>query len=743
MIETLKGSNQKRLLLLISMFLLATAVSILLDIPVLRQVLGFAFFTFVPGFLILCLLKLNNIALPEKFVLSLGLSVSFLMFAGLFINTALPFLGYDRPLSTNSVLISFSVIIVILAIIAYLRNRNTSFINMPDFRLNTTEKAFLLLPVFFPSLSILGMHIMNTTDNNTMLMILLFLIPAYVIFIAIKHKQVPDRVYAPIILLTSISLVFLMGLRSSYIVGADAHMEYYLFRQTLYNGLWQILMYNPLDACLSVSILPTIYQSFLNTDSQYLMKILYPILFSLSPLVVYIISRKYIGNHYAFLASFLFMSQSLFLWTTFNPRTSLAILFFALAIMVLFQNRLGELNKRLLFIIFAFSCIVSHYSTAYIFFFILLFTWLGMQVIPRIISYQGKPALSLNSDNPSNPTSQATATALNQPLVRNLLTSGIVILFFALIFFWYSQVTGVAFDIGVTFVYASLKSLHEIFILEAREVGGVRTAFGYGFWYRDIPSQIHFLFYWLVIAFIAIGVLTTSVKYRHMFAFSSEKKRLPSEFLLQKIDPLFLTITLVCSAIFAVAVAIPFVFMGYDLERALAPMMIVLSPFFVIGGMEVARFLHARRVYLIILIVLIPFFMCQTGSMHEIFRVPQSITLNSEGAQFDMWYVHEQEGYAARWLETKANEEKRIYTDFFGGVWLVSQGMIWQSAIYDPSFIEDKKVIGDGYIFLRGVNIIGGKLLCSNLEWHNLTEYEHLFTGRNKIYDNGGSEVWR
>jgi uncharacterized membrane protein len=745
MIETLRTSSGKRFPLLISIFLIATALSILLDIPVLRQALGFAFFTIIPGLLVLYILKLNRIGLTEKLILSVGLSISLLMFAGLFINTVFPFFGYDRPLSTDSLLISFSVIILILTIVAYLRNQDASFINLSDFKLNTTEKAFLLIPVLFSSLSILGMHIMNTTDNNTMLMILLFLIPAYVIFIAIKHKQVPDRVYPPIILLTSISLVLLAGLRSNYIlgVGLDIFLEYYLFRQTLYNGLWQILMYNPLDACLSISILPTIYQSLLNTNSQYLFKILYPILFSLSPLVVYIISRKYISNRYAFLASFFFMSQITFLWVAFYPRTSLAILFFALAIMTLLSDRLSELNKRVLFIIFAFSCIVSHYSTTYIFFFILLFTWLGMQIIPRIIFFQRRPAVSSNSDSPSNSTSQATATTLekHQPLPKNSLTFEIVILFFVGIFFWYSQVTGVAFDVAVRFIYMSLQSLHEFFNLEAREGGGVYATFR--IWHEGISWQIHFVFSWLIIAFIAIEVLATLARYYRIFAFSGENRRSISEFLLQKIDPLFFTIAFVCSAIFVVAVALPFVFIGYGIERAFAQMMIVLSPFFVIGGMEVARFLRVKRVYFVILIVLIPFFMCQTGTMHQIFGVPHSIVLNSEGGPFDKWYVHEEEVYAARWLETRANEEERIYADFFVSVWLVSQGIRWQSAIYDPSFIEYKKVIGDGYIFLRGVNVIGGKLLCRNLEWHNLTEYEHLFAMRNKIYDNGGSEMWR
>ena len=137
MLESLRTSGAKRFLLFTLLFLLATDLSILLDIPVFRQILGFTFFTIVPGLLILHILKLNKLGLTEKFVLSVGFSIAFLMFAGLIINWIYPALGYGTPLSTNSLLISFSIILLILAIIAYLRNRTASFANLSDLKLNT------------------------------------------------------------------------------------------------------------------------------------------------------------------------------------------------------------------------------------------------------------------------------------------------------------------------------------------------------------------------------------------------------------------------------------------------------------------------------------------------------------------------------------------------------------------------------------------------------------------------------
>ena len=608
----------------------------------------------------------------------------------------------------------------------------------------------MIRPAYFPLLSVLGMHIMNTSDNNVMLMALLFLIPAYVIFIAVKHKQVPERAYAPIIFLTSISLVLLLGLRSNHIIGIDAHVEYYLFQQTFHNGQWQILLNSTLDSCLSISILPTIYQSFLNINSEYLFKILYPLLFSISALVVYLISKKYIGSLYAFLASLFFMSQSIFLNTALSPRTNIAILFFALSIMVLFHAGLTDFNKRLLFIVFAASCIVSHYSSTYIFFLMLLLTWMGMQIIPKIIASRRKLALPANlpaADPPKAASqlweNQATTVENTRGRLKGYITIGLTALFFVILFFWYSQVTGAAFNSGVSFISTTLKKLPEFFILESRG-GGVASAFGAELGAKGIPQHITFVFSWLTIAFIAIGVLTTLARYRHRVAFSNEMKQEPPEFLAQKLDAEFFILSLACSAILAASVALPFIYRGYGMGRAWCQMMTVLSPFFVIGGIMIARFIRVRWAYLMVLVVLIPYFMCQTGTMYQIFGVPQAITLNSEGKQYNLYYAHDQETYACQWLGKQIKPKGKAYADFSGHDRLVSQGSIPISSTSNAvAFFEQDREL-NGYIYLRYYNVVDGKLIGpSSTEEHELREYWTQIMRENKIYANGGSEVWR
>jgi uncharacterized membrane protein len=49
------------------------------DIPILRQIVGFIFLTFVPGLLILRILKIRNVGVIESLLYSVGLSAAVVM----------------------------------------------------------------------------------------------------------------------------------------------------------------------------------------------------------------------------------------------------------------------------------------------------------------------------------------------------------------------------------------------------------------------------------------------------------------------------------------------------------------------------------------------------------------------------------------------------------------------------------------------------------------------------------------
>lgn len=724
-------------LLLVTVLLILTNIFIFLDVSILRVVFGLVFYSIVPGALILGILNLGEARHVVRLILSWGLSISFIIIVGLLINYLYPLLGYNTPLSINSLVITISIIVLILIGAVFWRNKSNSFIDLSNFNMDVREKVYLFLPAFFPFFAILGMYIMNTKDNNFMLMALHLLIVAYVIFISLNHNQVPERVYAPMIFLISISMVLLLGLRSNHIIGTDVHTEYYIFQQTVQNGQWDIILNSTLDACLNISILPAVYQSFLGIDPEYTFKILYPVLFSVCPLIIYIIVSKYIKSGYAFLASVFFLSQQSFLMTAVGPRSRLAVMFFALAIMVLFSDELDEINKRVLFITFTFSCIVSHYSTTYIYFFLLLGMLIGTKII-HWMCLSGRLQLIYKNQSKRFLKSSKINQEISCLSLKPHFGTGMLVFVFVAIFLWYSQITGVAFDQGVRFFERSLLSLQDFFIIESRHEG-VQGALGQNLGDKGIPQRIEFVFSWLAIVFIGIGVLNTLARYRQCVALDDTPTRVPpSSLLYRRFDVEFFVASVICSAILVISVALPFVLKGYGMQRTFFQMMVILSLFFVIGGIAIAESLRFRkRGHLLVLFVLVTFFMCTTGVIYQILDEPRSMIFNSGGdSEFDIYYIYDQEILSARWINDYASEEFNIFRDHFGGTRLTSQG-----GVLNSRYSSDMNSQG-GYIYLRYTNVVYKKWLASNYKWVDITNYRDNLGQRNLVYNNGGAEMW-
>lgn len=695
MIE-MKNLDVKQYFTVLMAILLLTDLVILLNVPFLRQILGFLCFTIIPGILIIHILKLNKIEFLKKFVLSIGLSVTFLIFAGLLVNSFYPVIL--KPLSLPPLLISFNVILMILAFIAYKRNKDDFDINdVLNFKLDLKDKLTspLLFPVLFPFMAVFGTHLMNTQGNNIILLAMLFLIPAYVVAVVYFRDRIPEATYPIAILMIGIALLFMFSLRSNHIIGIDAHTEYYIFQLITSNLHWDISIFrHAYTACLSVTLLSTIYQSLSNMNGEYIYKIVYALIYSITPLGVYVLSKKYVGGLYAFLASIFFISQERFIAVTINLRTDIAIFFFALAMMVFFDDKIDNVNKKLLFMIFIFSVIVSHYSTSYIFFFIMLGVFAGMKLLTKKQSL--KKAISLT----------------------------IVLLFFASIFFWYSQVTEIPFSSGIHFFGKTFENLGNFFIEELRHETA-QMVIGRGI-PMDVPHIMEFILTYITFIFIAIGVLSVTKKHK-------------GTSLSTKLEIEYLSTMWICGMILVLTIALPFVSTGYGMTRLYSQLLVILALAFVIGGMAISKYSRIPA-YIIILIVLIPYSMSVTGVTYQIAGIPNAITLNSDGDSYDSLYVHDQESYAANWLRDNNKQNLNVYTDSRGGGRLKSQGKI---QFTDGRFYEKNNTIREGYIYLRYQNVVDGEILKSSWkDVHNLTEYSHLFAGKSKIYGNGGSEVY-
>ena len=755
MIKSLRGVSSSKFLLLTLTFLILTDLFVVLDIPILRQFSGFIFLTFVPGFLILAILKLDKLGMVEKIVLSVGLSISFVMLFGLLVNYLSLAVGYTKPLSTFPMLTSFGIATIILAAFAYRRNKDIT-LSFPRLGLTVREKLLLITPSLFPLLSIIGMRLMNTTDNNFLLMLLLLLIPAYVIFIAVYQSKVPERLYPAFTYLIGISILLLLSLRSNHILGADILESYYIFQTTLDQMYWSIPTPSLLNSLLSISLLPSIYQIFIRINPEYLYKLFFPVLCSVLPLVVYVIARKYVGSFYAFLTSFLLMSQVAFLWTAGDAHTVLAILFCALAIMVHFHDGINEFAGRLFFLVFAVSSVVTHYSTTYVFFFMLLSTWIGTQVLYWIhLRWKGRTASTQSITtgtelNDSFPSDKLVNRTIQDPThmadkgtsssARRGTSMTIILLFFVVIFLWHSQITGAAFDNAVNLIFRTLKSMNESFLIETKG-SEVRGAFGQ-MDLPTIPQQMRFYFHWLTVIFILVGGLSIAVRYKRAVAYPYSE-HIKATFLESKFELEYFAMSAACGFILTSAVVLPYISATYNMERTYFQSLTVLSPYFVICGMMIARWLRIRP-YLIILPILIPFFMSVTGTTYQLFNVPASIVLNSTGTEYEHIYISDEESSAAKWL-AQNYRGSTVYTDYAQGPRiLASQGGISRFRTRESVIAEYRRGNNiDGYIYLFYPAVVKGEAPLTSYAHMDIVALPELLATRNELYTNESVEIYR
>jgi len=714
--------------------LFITDLAILLNIPFLRQIFGFFCFTIIPGLLILDILKSDRIELPKKFVLSYGLSISSLMFIGLFLNFLYPVFGASRPLSTISLVISFTAVILFLCFIAHKRNK-TEFCSSKVFNIELGIKrdqflSPLIFPIIFPILTIFGVYLMNTTENNIVLLTLPFLIVIYAAFIVYFNKRIPTVTYPVAILMIGLALALILPLRGEYmLMGGDGSIEYRYFWLTATNAYWNIELSRGgsigcVNACLSVALLHPIFQSLLGLTSEFTYKLVTPLLLSVTPLALFILYRNFIQESYAFLAALFFASQFNFVNCISGARLLIGIFFFVLAVMVFFDKEMGKLNKRILFLIFMFSLILSYYSYCYIFAILMFSSWMIGLVASKFAKF------------------------------KQNITATLVVLCIAVVFLWWSQITESHFTTTIRFIENTFVSLIRASLAESSDIMALK-AIGIGL--EGAPEILNFVIYYITLILIVIGSIDLIKRWK------------TSEFGVE-----YTLMVLSCLILWTLMIVAPYISEGFGLERTYFPTLIVLAPSMIIGVQVICRLssfetwncikqrlktsvkqlkcdYHSRNyhkfVILITLVVVILNLFVATGITYQMFGNHRSVILNSDGLQYDIWYIHLEEIDAAKWLTNNMEKNVPIYTDAYTPTRFSTLRGKEKITVYNR-FFKDNIPRENGYIFLRYQNVVDGTVYTWYVrkEWSEympLTKYPHLFIGKSKIYSNGGSEVWR
>lgn len=707
----------KPLIALLLFHILLFAV-IILNIPILRQIIAFIYLSFIPGVALLKLLKLNGTMVVEKILLIVGLSLAFLMFSGLLINELLLVLHISMPLTSTLLLISLSFLTLVLSVVAYRKDLTAdlklsdSFLNLK----NLAPKSVLIIPL------ILG--VVGSLYTNVYVLSLMIISIAILFGLSVFSNKFSSAMSIPVILFfVSLTLTFQVLLTSKYIMGWDANVEYYVFKSTANSGHWALLStYTSLSSMLSISILPTIYYSLMNCSGEVVFKSLYPFIFSLVPVALFSTYSKQLGKTTSVLSALFFVSGSLVFYGVEQlslDREIVGTLFLVLSFLVILNKSLPVGKRRFLLIVFGSALIVSHYSLTLIYLFLILF----LCIISKVRKYQD-----------------------------NILNFGLVSLLFAVAFLWYSYVGSILIQIG-----ESLNSIFSSFISDFGSatsrigwIAGSHPAYGSNI---NFAGDINWTFLILANLFVAIGAVG-------LIARSLRKTKKWST------DPQFRIICILSGFILLLCLAIPNLGPSLNFTRFYAITFLFLSPCFVIGGelvVDIAGALWKRSTAkcfsvnvkkatkILLYIVLIGYFLSQSGFINIITgAVPLSFSLDyarvstsldkNVQMNFGAIYIPEQDVFSASWLLNYKVETAEVFADQISGVHvLASYGLIQSNLILS---ITSATIPSQGsFVYLSSLNIVHGVIATSTGSL-NTTEISPLLNQSDLIYTNGNSEIW-
>lgn len=696
-----------------------------LEIPILRPLLSFIFITFIPGVTLLRIFKQHELGSVKTVLYSFGLSLSFLMFTGFFLNIIGPFFGFLNPFTVQNVLLIINASIVFLIILSYLRDRNYSKFE-PKINLNFSEIWKICLVCLLPFLAIFSTYLFNYYGNNFLqmfLLLILSLVPILLVFNRIPKHFLPISIY-----IVSLALLFYTALISPYVLGSDINKELVIIRSILENSRLDLALSETINSMLSISSLAPIYSLVLNLSPVFILKVIYPVLFAFVPLGLFEVYREQMNTKDAFLSVFFFISVFTFFTTMLAlARQQIAEIFFVLLILLVVDIKLDKTIKSFLLIVFGSSMAVSHYGISYLFLLIL-----GVSFVYILINKKRR-------ENVRN---------------YDLINYGVPIFLLVFIISWYMYLaSSSSLESGVFVSKTIYSSITDLFNPQTSTALNIATA--------KLPflQRIDRNLYLVAEFFVLIGLLGTLIR---------NKKDFIPEFKILAIGTL---------AISVISIAVPKFSAALNTDRIIHISFFLLSPFLIIGiknCLEILNKLFKNHYKLNLknyqkyaLIFLVLFFLLNTSFLYQIIDQDKLGRFALDKSS-DYMVMNGMEISAINWYNHSGNNNSEIYADVY------KQRMIYGlkfniyekdmtktiSMYYAENFTENNdpnsrieilnSFIKDGnYVFLGSFNIKNEKMrINSRRDYLDYTKSRYVYIPISdfnavfdKIYDNGFSNL--
>ncbi|MGL5829230.1 MAG: glycosyltransferase family 39 protein, partial [Angustibacter sp.] len=201
-----------------------------------------------------------------------------------------------------------------------------------------------------------------------------------------KHDDLRPETVGAALYGLGLALLLMTALRGWGITGHDIQREFERFSVVQQAGLWNMETFrDPYNACLSITILPTIIANATGLSPILVLKVLPQLIFALSPVLIYLISRKFLSGRTSVLAALLFCSfPTYFNDMPFLGRQGIAFIFLALVLYSIADRGSSRRVRRVLFVGFGAGVVVSHYATTYVLLAIVLVALLAGRILGRV-----------------------------------------------------------------------------------------------------------------------------------------------------------------------------------------------------------------------------------------------------------------------------------------------------------------------------------------------------------------------
>ena len=442
-------------------------------------------------------------------------------------------------------------------------------------------------------------------------------------------------------------------------------------------------------------------------------------IFSLLPLGLYRLYEEQWGKKIAFISVIFFIINFEFYSIMITVAKEMIGEFFLVLLFLLLlksdENYVKGKWKLFLFLIF--GLIVSHYSMKYNFIILILFIW-----IFRKILFKSKDIK---------------------------IDFSIISFSFCLTFVWYIFLVQGAFQRLVNVLNTLLINFQTELLLASSRGSPVQTALGL----VESPTFLHNLgriFHNITTVLILIGFISLIYKLKN-----------------KKVDiDYFLLISLNMGLIF-LAIIIPRFAGQLEMGRLYHITLIFLAPLFVLGakslmGFSLKLFAHKKekssnerkgkkKNYCLIIVsfILLTFFLFQVGFVYEITDdpVPTSIAISNYKMGDSYSLIHENDRFGAQWLSKYGDVElSGTYSDTISFHHVLTA---YSNKKRDITIISNSTlgIFGPTFVYFSQYNVKTGLMVYNegiNLQYqiHDIPVLDSETIIKNKIYSNGGSEIY-